>query len=301
MNKLLETRFHIVLPFRGREDYFKETVRSVLAQTYKNWNLTIFDNASESTTLATWIAELNDERIKYLRFENQVSLIRNFCRAVDGIDAEWGLILGADDTLEKNFLSAGLSTINNFPFVSAILPRVVPIDSESHVSWTLVDRVNLVARPLKSDGVFENHAAIGRLCITNWMYITSMLVRKETFKTFPFDLDLENTFDLDFMFKMLIAGNNVAFSSEAVFYYRRHSQTASLNIDLALARAKEEQLIFTNLSNRFWDRRQIFLYLLSQLRIGYRAYVFVRALKLEKGSKWALLKIALSPGAKLSI
>lgn len=301
MNKLHETRIHIVLPFRGREDYFKETVRSVLTQTYKNWNLTIFDNASESTKVATWIADLNDERIKYLRFENQVSLVRNFRRAVDGIDAEWALILGADDTLEKNFLSAGLSTIDNFPLVSAVLPRVVPIDSESHISWTLVDRVNRVARPLKSDGVFENHEAIARLCITNWMYITSMLVRKETFKTFPFDLDLENTFDLDFMFKMLIAGNSVAFSSEAVFYYRRHSQTASLNIDLALARAKEEQLIFTTLSNRFWDRRQFFLYVLSKLRIGYRAYVFVRALKMGRGLKWALIRIALSPGAKISI
>ena len=292
---------HIVLPFRGREDYFKETVSSVLAQTYKNWKLTIFDNASDSPAAGNWITGLRDERIQYLRFDDQISLISNFNRAIDGIDEEWGMVLGADDNLGKDFLEAAVTTINTFPFVSAVLPRVIPINSQSEVSWTIVDRVNRMARPLDSEGVFENQKAMERLCFTNWMYITSMLVRRETFKKFPFDLHLENTFDLDFMFRIFLANEKIAFSSNSIFYYRRHLQTASLNIDLALARAREEESIFIGLSRLFHKNGQALLANLSQLRIGYRLYVFLRVLRSEKGSRWALMKIAFGfgPGAHI--
>ena len=156
----------------------------------------------------------------------------------------------------------------------------------------MIDRINQIFRPLNSEGVFNNHKAKASLCVTNWMYITSMIVRKEMFQEFPFKVGLDNTFDLDFFISLFKNGKKVAFSPEAVFFYRRHPETASINTTFALARAKEEQKIFRELHIDFQRQHLMFLSILAHLRIGYRSYVLIRALTAGPGVRLSLLKIA---------
>jgi glycosyltransferase involved in cell wall biosynthesis len=290
--RVAEIPVHIVLPFRGREDYFMETVRSVIDQTHQNWRLSVYDN-SNILDLSDWISSLNDSRVKYFRSNTQVSLVQNFTRAVSGIETDWGMILGADDILHREFLVNALRTAKEFHSVSAILPRVVPINNRGKVSWTLIDRTNHILTPLSLSGIFLNEKALSRLCFTNWMYITSMLVKKEIFLEIPFCEKLENTFDLDFMIKMFTNGDLVAYSPKATFYYRRHNETASLNNLLAISRAKEEQYIFSTLSRDLFRDKKFFLCFVAKLRLGYRLYVVIRAVKSSNHSRSELLRIAL--------
>lgn len=77
MNELIS----IVLPVYNGEKYLKESIDSILAQTYTNWELLILDDCSidSSPDIALEYARA-DERIRYFRNENNLRLPRNLNR-----------------------------------------------------------------------------------------------------------------------------------------------------------------------------------------------------------------------------
>lgn len=74
----MEELISIVLPVYNGEKYLRESIDSVLAQTYKNWELLIVDDCStdSSTAIAKEYAS-KDRRIYYYRNEKNLRLPRN--------------------------------------------------------------------------------------------------------------------------------------------------------------------------------------------------------------------------------
>jgi len=60
----------IVMPVYNMEQYIKEAINSVLAQTFTNWELIIIDDGSTDQT-ANIIASYKDKRIHYFYQENK--------------------------------------------------------------------------------------------------------------------------------------------------------------------------------------------------------------------------------------
>ena len=50
IKKRKEIKVDIILPNYNSSDYIKDTIKSVLNQTYKNWNLIIVDDCSDKKT-----------------------------------------------------------------------------------------------------------------------------------------------------------------------------------------------------------------------------------------------------------
>lgn len=77
MNDLIS----IVLPVYNGAKYLQESIDSVLAQTYRNWELLIVDDCSvdETPTIARKYVEL-DSRVKYFRNEENLRLPRNLTK-----------------------------------------------------------------------------------------------------------------------------------------------------------------------------------------------------------------------------
>ena len=75
-----ETLVSIVMPAYNCERYIEEAINSVLAQTYKNWELLVIDDGSKDATFQI-LSEFskNDYRIKSLKNEKNmgVSATRN--------------------------------------------------------------------------------------------------------------------------------------------------------------------------------------------------------------------------------
>lgn len=114
MHTNIGTRFSIILPLRNGWPYIETAVKSVLNQTYENFELLILDNNSSDGS-REWCETLNDSRIKV--FSSSVSL---------NIEDSWGRILGLeksefitmfahDDVLYPNFLSEISRLIDKFP------------------------------------------------------------------------------------------------------------------------------------------------------------------------------------------
>jgi len=97
----------IIMPSYNTGRYIKESIDSVLAQTYKNWELIIVDDCSKDDTDEV-IASFKDERIKYLKNEKNsgaaVSRNRGLCEA----KGKWIAFLDSDDIWEPEKLELQL-------------------------------------------------------------------------------------------------------------------------------------------------------------------------------------------------
>lgn len=98
MDKLVS----IVLPIYNGQKYMRESIESIINQTYKNWELLILDDcSSDSTSIIAKEYVLQDSRIKYYRNEQNLKLPRNLNKGFALSNGEY-LTWTSDDNLYKS-------------------------------------------------------------------------------------------------------------------------------------------------------------------------------------------------------
>lgn len=114
--------FSIVIPVYNKEKFVAKTLKSVLAQTFTDFEILIINDGStdESETI---IFDFKDPRIRYFSKQNEgVSVARNF--GIEKAVSEYICFLDADDYWYPNFLEIMNQYIQKFPdekiFASAI-------------------------------------------------------------------------------------------------------------------------------------------------------------------------------------
>lgn len=93
---MLDGLVSIIMPSWNTGKYISESIQSVLAQTYTNWELIIVDDCSTDNTDEV-IANFFDKRIRYLKNTQNsgAALTRN--RALREANGEWIAFLDSDD------------------------------------------------------------------------------------------------------------------------------------------------------------------------------------------------------------
>ncbi len=99
MNSLVS----IIMPSYNTAKFISETIESVLAQTYSNWELIIVDDCSTDNTDEI-VARYKDKRIKYLKNPNNSGAAVSRNRALRKAEGRWIAFLDSDDLWEKNKL-----------------------------------------------------------------------------------------------------------------------------------------------------------------------------------------------------
>ena len=87
----------VIMPSYNTATYIGETIKSVQAQTYKNWELIIVDDCSTDNTDTTVEPFLSDERIRYLKNSRNsgAAVSRNY--ALREAKGKWIAFLDSDD------------------------------------------------------------------------------------------------------------------------------------------------------------------------------------------------------------
>lgn len=105
--------FSIIIPTRERHNTLKYTIKSVICQTYKNFDLVIMDNFSSPET-AEVVASFEDTRIKYYRSPERLSMSDNWELGLSHASGEYIFILGDDDALMPDGIEIGLRLIKEY-------------------------------------------------------------------------------------------------------------------------------------------------------------------------------------------
>lgn len=104
----------IIMPAYNAEKYIKESIESVLAQTYKNWELIIVDDGSQDETKNIIQLYANrDERIKciFLNINQGVANARNI--AIQNANGRFLAFLDSDDLWMKEKLFEQIAFMKN--------------------------------------------------------------------------------------------------------------------------------------------------------------------------------------------
>ncbi|MBN1186922.1 MAG: glycosyltransferase family 2 protein [Bacteroidales bacterium] len=105
----------VLMTTYNRAKYIEEAIESVIASTYKNWELIIVDDCSTDNTEQLVKKYLSDPRIQYHRNEKNLGQFPNRNKAASLAKGEYIKYLDSDDIMYPNCLSVLTTAVKKFP------------------------------------------------------------------------------------------------------------------------------------------------------------------------------------------
>jgi glycosyltransferase domain-containing protein len=109
----------IAIPTFNRAHYLPKAIEAALAQTHRNLEILISDNASTDKTpeICAHYAQ-NDPRIRYVRQPSNIGPTENFRFVLENASGEYFIWLGDDDWIDENYIEVCAETLLENPDVS---------------------------------------------------------------------------------------------------------------------------------------------------------------------------------------
>lgn len=112
-------KISIILPTYNRSAFLKNTIDSILAQTFKNWELVVIDDGSTDNTKKIVSSFLADKRIKYIYQKNQErSAARN--NGIKKANGDFICFVDSDEKLNSNHLEQISNGIKKHNYEAAV-------------------------------------------------------------------------------------------------------------------------------------------------------------------------------------
>jgi glycosyltransferase involved in cell wall biosynthesis len=210
-------RVSIVTPAFNAAATLGETARSVLAQTFADWEWLIVDDGSTDATRDVVIA-LGDPRIRLITIEHSglPAVARN--RGVAEARGELVAFLDADDVWLPEKLAAQLACFATHPEASLVFTKV-------RYRYEELGRVGRTAWP-STRGVANPGFLFDDLVLHNLIATSSVLVRRSLLEPFDEDPRQRGTEDYELWLR-LAPRAPFAFVDEPLVVYRVHAQSLS--------------------------------------------------------------------------
>lgn len=120
----------VIMPSYNTAEYIKETIQSVLAQTYDNWELIIVDDCSTDNTDEVVADFLSDTRIRYIKndINSGAALSRN--RALREANGKWIAFLDSDDLWEPQKLEKQIAFMKDNDYAFSYTDYMIRLNGE---------------------------------------------------------------------------------------------------------------------------------------------------------------------------
>ncbi len=219
----------IFVPYWGDPGYMKEAVNSVLSQDSGDWLLTVVDDAYPGDEIETFMAGIDDPRVRYIRKDVNAGITENYRTCVSMATQEVMVILGCDDVLLPNYVDVILKAHERYPDAAIIQPGVEVIDENGQVVSTLVDSVKQKLIKPRGGGrqIIAGEAIATNLMHGDWLYWPSLAFRTDKIRRVDFRDGFPIIQDLALIMDMVYNGDQLLIDPAVCFRYRRHSNSAS--------------------------------------------------------------------------
>lgn len=219
----------IFVPYWGDPGYMKEAVNSVLSQENGDWLLTVVDDAYPGDEIESFMAGIDDPRVRYVRKEVNAGITENYRTCVSMATQDVMVILGCDDVLLPNYVDVILKAHERYPDAAIIQPGVEVIDENGQVVSTLVDSVKQKLIKPRGGGrqIIAGEAIATNLMHGDWLYWPSLAFRTDKIRRVDFRDGFPIIQDLALIMDMVYNGDQLLIDPAVCFRYRRHSNSAS--------------------------------------------------------------------------
>lgn len=107
-------RFSVVIPLYNKENYIENTLKSVVNQTFKDFELLVVNDVSTDNSLEI-VEKVKDPRIKLIQHTVNKGLSASRNTGIKNAQSTYVAFLDADDLWKPNFLEKINFLINNYP------------------------------------------------------------------------------------------------------------------------------------------------------------------------------------------
>ncbi len=214
-----DVKFSVTIP-AYKDRYLKETIDSVLSQTYQNYEIIIVNDASPYN-LDSIVSQYHDTRIRY--FKNKKN-----CGARDVVDnwniclgyatGEYLICMGDDDKLTPRCLQDFADLIGKYPNLDLYHARSEIIDDDSNFVCLLEERPEW-------ESVYSLMYNPRNTHLGDWLFKTETLRKNGGFYKFPFGWQSD-----DVSAFMAAATHGVANTKEPGFQYRGNRLSISYDM-----------------------------------------------------------------------
>ena len=230
----------VVMNCYNGERYLREAIESVYKQTYKNWEIIFWDNASSDNSAI--IAKSYDEKLRYFRSNQTVNLSVARNKALQKASGEFIALLDCDDIWLPKKLEIQSKHIQENPTAKLLFANTIHIDDKGVEIRRQYDRFNPCQLDL-SKGKALNHLIIHGCFIDTEAVIFD---KEAALSIGGFNTKYRNILDADFFMRMGSKYDMYA-GEETIAKWRVHTDQGTQTMGDIIF--KEKQQIF---NKYFW-------------------------------------------------
>ena len=134
-----QPKVSVVMPVFNMQAYLKDSILSILNQTYKDWELILCDDDSTDDSWGI-TSKFDDSRIIWIPYPKNTGVCKTINRGIKQATGEYIALVAADDLLTKDSLTLRLSKIGNHDLICG---QVLKIDKDT----TLDEAYSLPLKP----------------------------------------------------------------------------------------------------------------------------------------------------------
>jgi glycosyltransferase involved in cell wall biosynthesis len=242
------------IPTFNRAGWLRETVESVLAQTFTNFRLIVRDNASDDATPDV-VRSFSDDRIQYVRSERNIGAIGNFNRLAALADTDFLVLLPDDDILYPGYLGTAVDSLERFETAGLVHSAFDFIDERSRV----IRRVHPVASRSPASIMKRDRALAWMMVCRFGLHFPTIMYRKEAIVEAGGLREEEEPFG-DLELWMRIALNwDFGYIAKPLAGFRQHAQTLTRTVTAEDGVTVDGRSRFVRYSQIKFQRRMHFL------------------------------------------
>ena len=229
----LHAEITVILINYNQSKYLRDAIKSVLNQSYKDYELIIIDNGSIDNSKKIIETFLNDNRINYLNYNKNDAVTKRLNHAISIAKGKYINFLMADDMIEKNKLNNQLNIFKKLDDDYGIVygPSIIINENnkKNYLKNFLKINGNGLSEQLKKNLVNGhinfNSALIKKKCLIDYPMLETIFIETES---------IFLCFALKYKFK---------YDSNPVCYFREHSENIGKkifdNLDRHIKRIEE--------------------------------------------------------------
>lgn len=130
----MKEKVSICIPTHNGKDYIRETMISVLSQTYKELEIIICDDCSTDNTLDI-IKSFKDDRIKIIKNEKNLGMVNNWNNCLKYVTGQYIQFVFQDDIIEKDNIKRKVESLNKHKDAVMAFSATYVIDSSGKIKY----------------------------------------------------------------------------------------------------------------------------------------------------------------------
>lgn len=210
-----DPKVSFVVPCYNLDAYLAECVRSILSQTFSDFEVLIMDDCSRDQTPQV-ASGFSDPRVKYYRNESNLGHLRNYNRGIGLASGEYIWLISADDNLRCSYvLEHFVRALDRSPKAGYVFCPVMDVGDHG-------SKLGTYSFHGAVDKIFDGREFLKRLLYGNLVPSASGMVRKDCYDrlgAFPLDMPYAGDW---YLWSLFALHYEVCYLAEPMVNYRLH-------------------------------------------------------------------------------